>query len=63
MLKSCNYYYVLAYVILHLVCVCVCVCVCCGWLVARGRSLYLLGTITPCVWNLYYFLFGSLYMR
>jgi hypothetical protein len=60
MLKSCNYYYVLlAYVILHLVCVCVCV----GWLVAGGRSLYLLGTITPCVWNLYYFLFDWLYMR
>jgi hypothetical protein len=34
-----------------------------GWLVAGGRSLCLLGTLTPCVWNLYYFLFGWLYMR
>jgi len=34
-----------------------------GWLVAGGHSLCLLGTITPCVWNLYYFLFGWLYMR
>jgi hypothetical protein len=43
--------------------VCLCVCLCFRWLVVGGRSLYLLGTITSCVLNLYYFPFGWLYMR